>query len=157
MMQRRTFGAWGQLTARKDMRRGTVLAPKTADATPLTPAILWLCCYSVLAYEFLIGTPPFLAEQYGVTYERISKVDVKFPATTARGTVLSEEAKDLIRKLLVKNPEKRLKLKELEKHPFIMKHCAANAAATPAASMVKPTTAASIPAVAVAQATAAKQ
>ena len=68
-------------------------------------------------YEFLIGNPPFLATQYGETYRRISKVDLRFPSDKP----ISSEAKDLIRRLLQHDGSKRLKLKDLPQHPFIRK------------------------------------
>jgi serine/threonine protein kinase len=72
----------------------------------------------VLMYEFLIGTPPFLASQYGETYRRISKVDLKFPAEKP----ISKEAQELIRAMLQHDGAKRIPLSELAKHPFILKH-----------------------------------
>lgn len=85
----------------------------------------------VLMYEFLIGNPPFLATQYGETYRRISKVDLRFPADKP----ISNEAKDLIKKMLVHDGAKRIKLSQLPQHPFILKFeqqpNATPAAATP--------------------------
>jgi serine/threonine protein kinase len=47
----------------------------------------------VLTYEFLVGSPPFMAEGQQETYRRIAKVDLKFPAS------VSKEARDLIAKV----------------------------------------------------------
>lgn len=73
----------------------------------------------VLMYEFLVGSPPFEAQGHTETYRRISKVDLKFPS------FLSEDAKDLMSRLLVKDPKQRLPLEECLAHPFITKHIAA--------------------------------
>lgn len=70
----------------------------------------------VLLYEFLVGTPPFEADGHGATYRRISRVDLRFP----RG--VSEDAQDLIRKLLVKDPNQRISLKSIPKHPWILRN-----------------------------------
>jgi aurora kinase len=70
----------------------------------------------VLMYEFLVGKPPFEADGHTETYRRISRVDLNFPS------FLSEPAKDLMRKLLVKNPKDRLPLSEVLSHPFIQQH-----------------------------------
>lgn len=70
----------------------------------------------VLMYEFLVGTPPFEATGHNETYRRISKVDLRFPS------YISPEARDLISRLLVKNPASRLKLERVLQHPFITKH-----------------------------------
>ena len=36
---------------------------------------------------------------------------------------VSSEARDLIKKLLVLDPEKRIALEDVEVHPWILKHC----------------------------------
>ena len=70
----------------------------------------------VLMYEFLVGNPPFEAQGHHETYKKISKVDIKWPAH------VKEDARDLIARLLVKDPEKRMKLEEVAAHPWIKKH-----------------------------------
>ena len=47
----------------------------------------------VLAFEFLVGKPPFEAESHSDTYRRITKVDLHFPPH------VSEGARDLIAKV----------------------------------------------------------
>lgn len=70
----------------------------------------------VLCYEFLTGSPPFISSNYDETYIRISRAQFNIP------DYVSEEAKDLIKKLLVVNPNNRLDLKEVVKHSWIVKH-----------------------------------
>lgn len=71
----------------------------------------------VLTYEFLIGNPPFEdRSSVSNTYRRIAKVDLRFPSN------MSTDAKDLVAKLLQYEPEKRLALSEVLKHPWIVKH-----------------------------------
>lgn len=70
----------------------------------------------VLMYEFLVGSPPFEAQGHNETYRRISKVDLRFPSH------VNPQARDLISKLLVKQPSARLPLEEVLKHPFITTH-----------------------------------
>lgn len=70
----------------------------------------------VLCYECLVGTPPFLAKTYDETYVKIKKAQYKFP------DYVSEGARNLISKLLVVDPEKRLPLEEVLKHPWIVQH-----------------------------------
>ena len=60
-----------------------------------------------------MGSPPFEAQGHHETYKKISRVDITYPPH------LSPEAKDLIGKLLVKEPADRLALKEVENHPWI--------------------------------------
>ena len=70
----------------------------------------------VLCYELLAGTPPFETEGKQATFNRISTVRFSFP------DYFSSEAKDLISKLLRKNPEERLPLEKVPPHPWIVKY-----------------------------------
>jgi len=72
----------------------------------------------VLCYEFLFGDAPFMAAGHNETYKRILKVDLKFPAHHQ----VSEGAKDLIRKLLMKDPKERMPLNEIFSHPWIQQN-----------------------------------
>ncbi|GJP42793.1 hypothetical protein CLOM_g2324 [Closterium sp. NIES-68] len=72
----------------------------------------------VLTYEFLYGTPPFEAPNHPQTYKRIMQVDLKFPGNIK----VSPDAKDLIRRLLVKDPSARLALRDVLVHPWIQKY-----------------------------------
>lgn len=69
----------------------------------------------VLTYEFLYGNPPFEAAGHHETYRRIVRVDLKFPEKP----VVSEGAKDFIRKLLVKDVSSRMRLEDVAEHPWI--------------------------------------
>ena len=70
----------------------------------------------VLMYEFLVGVPPFEAEGHSATYRRISRVDLQFPKW------MKDDAKDLISKLLQKEPNKRIALESIPSHPFILRN-----------------------------------
>ncbi|XP_014219772.1 aurora kinase C [Copidosoma floridanum] len=70
----------------------------------------------VLTYEFLVGEPPFLDKTYDETYNKIRKANYKFPA------YLSNGSKDLISKLLVVQPERRLSLDGILNHPWIVQN-----------------------------------
>ncbi|XP_017774710.1 PREDICTED: aurora kinase A isoform X2 [Nicrophorus vespilloides] len=74
----------------------------------------------VLCYEFLVGNPPFEAKTYDETYSRITKVKYTFPDHVPEG------ARDLIRKLLVVNPNDRLELDGIMAHPWIEGHIIVN-------------------------------
>ncbi len=73
----------------------------------------------VLLYEFLVGTPPFEADGHSATYRRISRVDLIFPQGPHG---VSEDAQDLIRKLLVKDPRQRIALERVPSHPWVLRH-----------------------------------
>lgn len=70
----------------------------------------------VLCYEFLTGKPPFESSSYDDTYRRISKARYTCP------NYISDGAKDLISRLLVVNPDARLELSQVLKHPWVTTH-----------------------------------
>ncbi|KAG1751041.1 kinase-like protein [Suillus lakei] len=71
----------------------------------------------VLTYEFLVGNPPFEdRNSVNATYRRIAKVDLRIPP------LVSPEARDLITQLLKYNPEERIPLTDVSRHPWILKH-----------------------------------
>ncbi|QIX00207.1 hypothetical protein AMS68_005724 [Peltaster fructicola] len=70
----------------------------------------------VLTYEFLVGEAPF-EDTPVMTQRRIARGDMTIPP------FVSPEARDLIKRLLVLDPDKRLPLEEVEVHPWIVKHC----------------------------------
>jgi len=70
----------------------------------------------VLTYEFVVGRPPFEATGQSETYNRISKVDLKFPDH------VTAECRHFIHQLLQKDPARRLSLERLPHHPWITKH-----------------------------------
>ncbi|KAI0823161.1 kinase-like protein [Trametes gibbosa] len=71
----------------------------------------------VLTYEFICGAPPFEdLSGYNATYKRIARVDLKIPSK------VSPEARDLITRLLQYDPERRIPLSEVRKHPWIVKY-----------------------------------
>ncbi|XP_050307086.1 aurora kinase A-B-like isoform X2 [Anthonomus grandis grandis] len=75
---------------------------------------LW--ALGVLCYEFLTGKPPFEAADYSQTYRRISRAIFSFPP------YISDDAKDLVKRLLVVKPEARLPLDFVLQHPWIVNH-----------------------------------
>ena len=74
--------------------------------------------FGILLFEMLCGLPPFYVENLDKMYELIKNSPVKFP----KRITLQEDTKDIIKKLLEKNPKKRLGsqggLEEIKKHPF---------------------------------------
>ncbi|KAK1297762.1 Serine/threonine-protein kinase Aurora-3 [Acorus calamus] len=72
----------------------------------------------ILCYEFLYGFPPFETADQHETFKKIMRIDLNFPSSPQ----VSTGAKDLIRKLLVKDPSKRLSLQRVLEHPWILKN-----------------------------------
>lgn len=71
----------------------------------------------VLLYEFLVGKPPFEDSSEKGTYKKIKTGTPVFPPQ------LTKEAKDLISKLLNKNPHERLTLEQVLEHPWVSLNC----------------------------------
>lgn len=69
----------------------------------------WVDIWSlgILCYEFCCGVPPFETDTHDATYSRIKDVDLSFPS------FLSTEVKDLIWKILVRDPNKRISLQNI--------------------------------------------
>ena len=74
--------------------------------------------YGILLYEMLYGIPPFYSKNTEKMFELITKAKLKFPQKIE----VSDDAKDLIKKLLVKNQDLRLGceggFEEIKKHSF---------------------------------------
>ncbi|KYK57808.1 serine/threonine-protein kinase Eg2 [Drechmeria coniospora] len=70
----------------------------------------------VLTYEFLVGEAPF-EDTPVMTHRRIRRAEMSIPS------FVSPEGSDLIKKLLVLDPEKRIPLEQIPQHPWIIKHC----------------------------------
>ncbi|KII62977.1 Aurora kinase [Thelohanellus kitauei] len=67
----------------------------------------------VLCYEFLVGYPPFEAKSHQETYSRIVSLKYTFPSH------VTDDARDLIRRLLKYVPEERLSLSGVISHKWI--------------------------------------
>lgn len=70
----------------------------------------------VLAYEFIVGTPPFAKESQKETFESIVNIDFSIPSH------VSHDAVDFIRGLLEKDPSKRISLSDALNHTWISKY-----------------------------------
>jgi len=108
-------------TSRRNTLCGTLdyLPPEMVEGQEHDEQVdVW--CLGILLYEFLVGTPPFEAESHSATYRRISRIDLHFP----RG--IPEDAQDLIRKILVKDPRKRISLSSIQKHPWVLRSTRSN-------------------------------
>ncbi|KAI9734293.1 MAG: spindle assembly checkpoint kinase [Cirrosporium novae-zelandiae] len=91
-----------------------MIKPGSSDNYYTEKVDLW--SLGVLTYEFLVGEAPF-EDTPVMTQRRIARGEMTVPSW------ISPEARDLIKKLLVLDPEKRIPLEEVEKHPWILKYC----------------------------------
>eukprot|EP00193_Tetraselmis_chui_P003535 CAMPEP_0177770836 /NCGR_PEP_ID=MMETSP0491_2-20121128/11184_1 /TAXON_ID=63592 /ORGANISM="Tetraselmis chuii, Strain PLY429" /LENGTH=421 /DNA_ID=CAMNT_0019288171 /DNA_START=212 /DNA_END=1477 /DNA_ORIENTATION=- len=70
----------------------------------------------ILAYELVVGFPPFERESRQGTIESILQADPQFPAW------MSEDAVDFIRRALVKDQRHRPSIPEMLRHPWVQVH-----------------------------------
>lgn len=74
--------------------------------------------FGILLFEMLCGLPPFYTDNLDKMYDSIKNNPVKFP----KKINLGEDTKDIIKKLLEKNPKKRLGyengIEDIKSHPF---------------------------------------
>ena len=75
---------------------------------------LW--CLGILIFEFCSGHPPFESDSQKETIKKIKDLKVNFPY------YFSWEVRDLILKLLKKNPKERISLNDVRNHPWIKKY-----------------------------------
>jgi polo-like kinase 1 len=68
----------------------------------------------VIIYTFLIGKPPYETSDVKKTYKRIRVNDYSFPEHVK----ISDNAKKLIKGILVLDPDKRFTFAEIMNHPF---------------------------------------
>ncbi|ANB14075.1 aurora kinase [Sugiyamaella lignohabitans] len=104
-------------TSRRTTMCGTLdyLPPEMVEARDHDYRVdIW--SLGVLAYEFIVGNPPFEESGHAATYKRISKVDLRIPS------FVSVEAADLIKRLLQHDQDKRMPLKDVQQHPWILKN-----------------------------------
>ena len=111
----------------KRMRNQTIL--KDAVGTPyfVAPEILAnehdlrcdLWSLGVILYIFLSGIPPFDGDDLNQLFSRIKKGTFDFEHSVFQN--VSDEAKDLIKKLILVDPSKRISAQNALKHPWFKK------------------------------------
>lgn len=74
----------------------------------------------VIAYILLSGYPPFNGGDNSGTYAAVQRGRYRFPHAEWAGT--SRESRDFIRRLLQKDPRKRMTAKQALNHPWIVKY-----------------------------------
>ena len=78
-------------------------------------------CLGVLLFELLTGTPPFIGQNRVLLMKNIINVNIIWPSPPR--LAIDPDAKDLISKILKKNPNERISLENMIKHNFFIKYC----------------------------------
>ena len=68
----------------------------------------------IIIYEILIGKTPFETQHFEELLRKLNKLDYSFP----KNIKISDDAKDLISKILVEDPSKRPTLEQILEHQF---------------------------------------
>ncbi|KAH3900767.1 serine/threonine-protein kinase SCDLUD_003772 [Saccharomycodes ludwigii] len=96
------------------------IAPEVIRGNGHTAAVDWWTL-GILVYEMLYGFTPFKGDNINQTFSNILKNDINFP----NNNDVSSTCKNLIKKLLIKNENKRLGSKlgasDIKRHPFFKK------------------------------------
>lgn len=74
----------------------------------------------VTLYCFIFGTCPFIAATEFELFDAIPTQPLTFPDIDQVGFEIQHELKDLINKLLAKNPEERITLDQVKVHPWVI-------------------------------------
>eukprot|EP01117_Protostelium_nocturnum_P018716 TRINITY_DN788_c0_g1_i1.p1 TRINITY_DN788_c0_g1~~TRINITY_DN788_c0_g1_i1.p1 ORF type:complete len:360 (+),score=126.75 TRINITY_DN788_c0_g1_i1:236-1315(+) len=87
----------------------------TAEGTYDKSVDMW--SVGVITYVLLCGFSPFLSSTQTGLFEKIIKVEYDFP--DPEWTNISQQAKDFIRHLLIRNPEDRYTAAQCLEHPWL--------------------------------------
>eukprot|EP00019_Armaparvus_languidus_P005841 CAMPEP_0168599418 /NCGR_PEP_ID=MMETSP0420-20121227/12059_1 /TAXON_ID=498008 /ORGANISM="Pessonella sp." /LENGTH=359 /DNA_ID=CAMNT_0008637079 /DNA_START=29 /DNA_END=1105 /DNA_ORIENTATION=+ len=114
----KSFG--GGAAARLETSCGTpdYVAPEVLRGEVYDESVdLW--SVGVITYILLCGFPPFWGESQGELFDKILAADYEFPSP--EWDSVSQEAKDFIQKLLVKDNRSRMTAEQCLTHPWLQK------------------------------------
>ena len=96
------------------------LAPEVLIGEGYNKTVDWWT-FGILLYEMIVGLPPFYSENQNEMYQKIVSQPLRFPDPSSDSIILSEPVKDILKRLLDRDPTRRLGVKgtdEVKKHPF---------------------------------------
>lgn len=93
------------------------IAPEIIEGKGHTDSVDWWS-YGILLYEMVYGKTPFCGTHRNATFKNIKNAELVLPTRP----MVSAECKDLLQKLLCKNPNQRLGTRlgaeDIKRHPF---------------------------------------
>ncbi|KAK8894825.1 hypothetical protein M9Y10_023263 [Tritrichomonas musculus] len=87
--------------------------PEMINNVPYTPEKSDLWCLGIILYSMLVGKLPFDGNNDVEIAEKIAFEEPEYPS------FLSKNSVDLLRKILTKNPYRRIDIDSIKKHPFL--------------------------------------
>ncbi|CAJ1961168.1 unnamed protein product [Sphenostylis stenocarpa] len=72
----------------------------------------------VILYAMLSGFPPFYGDSAAQIFEAVLRANLRFPTTIFRS--VSAPAKDLLRKMICRDPSRRISAHQALRHPWIL-------------------------------------
>ncbi|TFK24257.1 hypothetical protein FA15DRAFT_592732 [Coprinopsis marcescibilis] len=89
------------------------LAPEVIQGLPYSYEVDWWS-FGTMLFEMLTGMTPFYANNHSDMYIRVLQDELQFPDDR----VMDQDTKSLIRGLLQKNPDLRIREPRIKKHPY---------------------------------------
>ncbi|CAI2365912.1 unnamed protein product [Moneuplotes crassus] len=97
------------------------LAPEIVSEEQYNHSVDWWAV-GIVIYELIVGFPPFHHKNQSTMFDLIKRFPIKFPDPVRHKIDMSEHVKDIITKLLQKDPSERLGnqggVEEIKAHPW---------------------------------------
>lgn len=87
--------------------------PEMITNVPYTPEKSDVWCLGVILYSMLVGKLPFDGKNDVETAERIAYEEPDYPKSLSKNSI------DLLKKILTKNPYRRIDIDSIKRHPFL--------------------------------------
>ena len=90
-------------------------SPEMVSGKKYNGHIIDIWSTGIILFAMMCGFLPFEDQDNDILFKKILKCKIKYPG------YLSENAVDLMKKILVRDPEKRISLQDIKLHPFYLK------------------------------------
>ena len=89
-------------------------SPEMVSGNNYDGILVDIWCTGIILFAMLSGYLPFEADDNYSLFKKIIKCEINYPSN------ISETSLDLIQKILVKEPKKRINIAQIKKHPFYL-------------------------------------